>query len=76
MSRSNLCFQLCFLEREVQVTTYDFRFMDNSIKINLIARYKQRPVRKVSNKKLRLKIFAAKPSNSLFPSPGVNYNLF
>jgi hypothetical protein len=31
MSRSNLCFKLCFLEREVQVTTYDFGFMDNSI---------------------------------------------
>jgi hypothetical protein len=31
MSRSNLCFKLCLLEREVQVTTYDFRFMDNSI---------------------------------------------
>jgi hypothetical protein len=31
MSRSNLCFMLCLLERGVQVTTYDFGFMDNSI---------------------------------------------
>jgi hypothetical protein len=31
MSRSNLCFKLCLLERGVQVTTYDFEFMDNSI---------------------------------------------
>jgi hypothetical protein len=31
MSRSNLCFALCLLERVVQVTTYDFGFMDNSI---------------------------------------------
>jgi hypothetical protein len=31
MPTPNLCFQLCFLEREVQVTTYDFGFMDNSI---------------------------------------------
>jgi hypothetical protein len=29
MSRSNLCFKLCLLERGVQVTTYDFGFMDN-----------------------------------------------
>jgi hypothetical protein len=25
MPRSNLCFKLRFLEREIQVTTYDFR---------------------------------------------------
>jgi hypothetical protein len=31
MSKSNLCFKLCLLERGVQVTTYDFEFMDNSI---------------------------------------------
>jgi hypothetical protein len=31
MSKSNLCFKLCLLERGVQVTTYDFGFMDNSI---------------------------------------------
>jgi hypothetical protein len=31
MSRSNLYFTLCLLERGVQVTTYDFGFMDNSI---------------------------------------------
>jgi hypothetical protein len=31
MSRSNLCFKLYLLERGVQVTTYDFEFMDNSI---------------------------------------------
>jgi hypothetical protein len=37
MLRSNLCFTLCLLERGVQVTTYDFEFMDNSI--DLIALY-------------------------------------
>jgi hypothetical protein len=31
ISRSNLCFKLYLLERGVQVTTYDFGFMDNSI---------------------------------------------
>jgi hypothetical protein len=31
MSRSNLRFKLCLLEHGVQVTTYDFGFMDNSI---------------------------------------------
>jgi hypothetical protein len=31
ISRSNLCFKLCLLERGFQVTTYDFGFMDNSI---------------------------------------------
>jgi hypothetical protein len=30
-SRSKLCFKLLLLERGVQVTTYDFGFMDNSI---------------------------------------------
>jgi hypothetical protein len=40
MSRSNLCFKLCLLERGVQVTTSDFGFMDNLINlINLIALY-------------------------------------
>jgi hypothetical protein len=29
ISRSNLCFKLCLLERGFQVTTYDFGFMDN-----------------------------------------------
>jgi hypothetical protein len=31
MLRSNLCFKLYSLKRGVQVTTYDFGFMDNSI---------------------------------------------
>jgi hypothetical protein len=31
MLRSNVCFMLCLFERGVQVTTYDFGFMDNSI---------------------------------------------
>jgi hypothetical protein len=31
MSKSNLCVKLCLLERGVQVTTYDFGFMDNLI---------------------------------------------
>jgi hypothetical protein len=31
MSRSNLCFKVYLLEHGVQVTTYDFGFMDNSI---------------------------------------------
>jgi hypothetical protein len=31
LSRSNLCFKLSLLERGVQVTTYDFGFMNNSI---------------------------------------------
>jgi hypothetical protein len=31
MLRSNLCFKLYLLKRGVQVTTYDFGFMDNSI---------------------------------------------
>jgi hypothetical protein len=30
-SISKLCFKLRLLERGVQVTTYDFGFMDNSI---------------------------------------------
>jgi hypothetical protein len=31
MSRSSLCFKLYLLEHGVQVTTYDFGFVDNSI---------------------------------------------
>jgi hypothetical protein len=31
MSRSTLCFKLCLLEHGVQVMTYDFGFMENSI---------------------------------------------
>jgi hypothetical protein len=31
MSRSNLYFTLCLLERGVQVTTYEFAFMGGSI---------------------------------------------
>jgi hypothetical protein len=32
ISRSILCFKMYLLERGVQVTTYDFGFMDNLIK--------------------------------------------
>jgi hypothetical protein len=31
LSRPNLCFTLCLLKRGVQVRTYDFGFMDDSI---------------------------------------------